>query len=517
LVLAGLVNGIPPISFLLGTNGSSSGFVLSRKLSPKKFQTVVVSPRSYFVFTPLLNSTAVGTLEFRTALEPVRSRYKPNVEFMHGRADDVDLNRKMLTVEESVVNQRHGHAMTEGLYHSDTATVANPERQGRRTEGKKWEVSYDKLVVSVGCYSQTFGTKGVKENAFFQKDIDDARRIRKRILECFELASLPTASEALRKQLLDFAIVGGGPTGMEFAAELSDLVREDMTKLYPNLAHKVQITVYDVMPRVLSMFDENLGKYAMQIFKRQGVRIRTSHHVQELRPGLPRRTGEEHLGAIVDTHGCYTLTTEEDGDIGIGICVWSTGNMMNPFVQRLMEKIRPFPSSSATILEEGIDDPTGKDQAWMIEKNPKTGAIVVDDHMRVQLQTESPEPEEGKQPARPTSRAYMQDVFALGDNANVRNSIMPATAQVASQQALWLGKHLNNETVATQKFAFKNLGVMTYLGNWKGLVQTGSGRGLEGYLAWLVWRGAYLTMSVSWRNKILIPTYWYVVDPQGCC
>lgn len=474
----------------------------------------MVSPRSYFVFTPLLNSTAVGTLEFRTALEPIRSRYKPNVEFMQGWADDIDLNRKMLTVEESVVDQRQGHAMTEGLHHNDTARAADSKKQDRRTQGKKWEISYDKLVVSVGCYSQTFGTKGVKENAFFQKDIGDARRIRKRVLECFEVASLPTTSEVLRRQLLNIAVVGGGPTGMEFAAELSDLVREDMTKLYPNLAHKAQITVYDVMPRVLSMFDENLGKYAMQIFKREGVHIRTSHHVQELRPGLPKRKGKEHHAETAENQGCYTLTTEEDGDIGIGMCVWSTGNMTNPFVQRSLAKMRTFPSSSATIFEAGIDDQPGRDQAWMIEKNCKTGAIVVDDHMRVQLQTKVPEPEEGQNPAQPTSRAYMQDVFALGDNANVRNSTMPATAQVASQQAVWLGKHLNTGTVAMQNFAFKNLGVMTYLGNRKGLVQTGGGKGLEGYLAWLVWRGAYLTMSVSWRNKILIPTYWYVVDSQ---
>ena len=427
---------------------------------------------------------------------------------MQGWADDVDLNRKMLTVEESVVDQRQGHAMTEGLYHNDTPGVAHSEKQEKRIEGKRWEVSYDKLVVSVGCYSQTFGTKGVKENAFFQKDIGDARRIRKRILECFEIASLPTTSEAQRKQLLNFAVVGGGPTGMEFVAELSDLVREDMTKLYPRLAPNVRITVYDVMPRVLSMFDENLAKYAMQTFKREGVHIRTSHHVNELRPGVPKAKVEESLDEVADTQGCYTLTTEEDGDIGIGMCVWSTGNMMNPFVQRSLQKVHRFPSSSAEIFEGKSQGQLGKDEDWKIEKNAKTGAIVVDEHMRVQLQTEVPGTEKAKVPAQPTSRAYMTDVFALGDNANVRDSVMPATAQVASQQALWLGKHLNNETVATQKFAFKNLGVMAYLGNWKGLVQTGSGKGLEGYLAWLVWRGAYLTMSVSWRNKILIPTYW---------
>lgn len=331
------------------------------------------------------------------------------------------------------------------------------------------------------------------------------RRIRKRVLECFEIASLPTTADALRKQLLNFAVVGGGPTGMEFAAELSDLVREDMRKLYPKLVQHIRITVYDVMPSVLNMFDETLGKYAMKTFRREGVQIRTSHHVQELRPGLPRQPGEKELEHVSDTHGCFTLTTEEEGDVGVGMCVWSTGNMMNPFVQRSLEKVHQFPSSSAEIFE---GQSNSNNAEWMIEKNPKTGAIVVDEHMRVQLQTKINKPNQGEQSVQPTSRAFMQDVFALGDNANVRDTVMPATAQTASQQAKWLGKHLNSGSVATQKFAFRNLGVMTYLGNWKGLVQTGNGTGIQGYLAWLIWRGAYLTKSVSWRNKILIPTYW---------
>lgn len=250
--------------------------MLSRKLSAEKFQTLVVSPRSYFVFTPLLNSTSVGTLEFRNALEPVRSRRKPNVEFIQGWADDVDLSKKTLTIEESVVDHRQGHAMTESEDHhnQDSATMARAEKviesekAGKRREGKRWKIPYDKLVISVGCYAQTFGVKGVKEHAFFQKDIGDARRIRKRVLECFEIASLPTTTDRLRRQLLSFAVVGGGPTGMEFTAELSDLVNEDIAKLYPMLVDKVKITVYDVMPRVLNMFDERLGEYALRVFKR---------------------------------------------------------------------------------------------------------------------------------------------------------------------------------------------------------------------------------------------------------
>ena len=481
------------------------GYVLSQRLSTK-YQTVVISPRSYFVFTPLLNSTATGTLEFRTALEPVRSKRKPNIEFMQGWADDVDFGHKTITVEESVVDPHQGKAMAEDRREDHSTGAVESEKKGLRKEGKRWEVSYDKLVVTVGCYSQTFGTKGVKENAFFMKDVGDARRIRTRTLECFEIASLPTTSEKLRDQLLRFAIVGGGPTGMEFAAELSDLVHQDLSKLYPALTPKVRIVVHDVADKVLSMFDDKLGKYAMETFRREGVEVKTSHHVEELRPGLPRTGPDESMDDVADSQGCYTLTTKEDGDVGVGLCVWSTGNMMNPFVQKALDKTYGFPSFSASITD-GKEPHELDTKEWMIEKHPKTGAIIVDDRLRIQLHpTPSSDADE-----KPASSATMTDVFALGDNAMIRDAQLPATAQTASQQALWLGKRLNKGDLERQHFTFRNLGVMTYLGNSKGLVQTEGWLGdVSGRAAWLIWRGAYLTMTVSWRNKILIPVYWYV-------
>ena len=491
-----------------------TGYVLSQHLS-SKYQTLVISPRSYFVFTPLLNSTATGTLEFRTALEPVRSKRKPNIEFMQGWADDVDFGRKTVTVEESVADPQQGKAMAEDRRQDHSAGEVTSEKKGLRKEGKRWEVSYDKLVVTVGCYSQTFGTKGVKEHAFFMKDVGDARRIRKRVLECFEIASLPTTTDKLREQLLRFAIVGGGPTGMEFAAELSDLVHEDLSKLYPALVPKVRIAVYDVADKVLSMFDEKLGKYAMETFRREGVQVKTSHHVQELRPGLPRTASDENMDDVNDSQGCYTLTTEEDGDVGVGLCVWSTGNMMNPFVQKALDKTYGFPSSSASVTA-GTPPRELDTEEWMIEKHPKTGAMIVDDRLRVQLHSK-PSPSSPSADEKPASLATMTDVFALGDNAMIRDANLPATAQTASQQALWLAKRLNKGDLESQRFLFRNLGIMTYLGSSKGLVQTEGWLGdFSGKAAFLIWRGAYLTMSVSWRNKILIPVYWYVFCSCAC-
>lgn len=76
------------------------------------------------------------------------------------------------------------------------------------SRGELFRMSYDKLVVSVGSYAQTFGIPGVKEHAYFLKDVQDARRIRNKLLSCFETAALPTTPVGLKKQLLNFAVVG---------------------------------------------------------------------------------------------------------------------------------------------------------------------------------------------------------------------------------------------------------------------------------------------------------------------
>ena len=473
----------------------SLGFTLSRQLSPKKYQVVVISPRSYFAFTPLLNSTASGTLEFRTALEPVRSKRLPHIEFMQGWADDIDLHGKTVTVEENLLEKgRQNETVGDGRVDGSGKAEEKLRKQEMTRKGKLWQVPYDKLVITVGCYSNTFATKGVKEHAYFMKDIGGARAIRKRILECFEIASLPTTHPELKKQLLHFAIVGGGPTGMEFAAELSDLVRQDLLKFYLDLKDFIKITVYDVAERVLSMFDKQLVDFAMRTYAREGIEIRTSHHVEELRPGLPKSVANLHPN-IGDTEGCYTLKTKEDGEVGIGMCLWSTGNMMNPFIQKFRET-RSLPDDA--VLQGNSNQSSTK---WQVRKSPKTGALLVDSHLRLQLTAGLDNHE----------RAMIPSVFALGDNAQPEHASLPVTAQTANQEAIWLGKRLNKNDFDSQKgFTFKNMGIMTYLGSAEGLLQrdAGPGKEIRGRTAWLLWRGAYLTMSVSWRNKILIPIYW---------
>ncbi|KAF2819534.1 FAD/NAD(P)-binding domain-containing protein [Ophiobolus disseminans] len=473
-----------------------AGFTVARSLDPKKFQAVVVSPRSYFAFTPLLASTAVGTLEFRTALEPVRSR-RTKVDFFQGWADDVDFKNKTITIEEAVDDPTQGLALTTDRHAGESKEQREAEKKKEVAKGRMFDLTYDKLVVTVGSYSQTFSTPGVKENALFLKDIGDARKIRNRLLACFEGAALPTTSDEMRRQLLNFAVVGGGPTGIEFSAELHDLINEDLAKIYPELIQYHKITVYDVAEKVLPMFDEKLAGYAMKKFKRQGIDIKTSHHVESLRPGAPV---ERQASDDIDDYRIFTLKVKEEGEIGVGMCVWSTGLMQNPFVAHALDHVREAPSNLRLL------DPAAKldiESKWKLKKDTKSGSLITDDRLRVKLV-----PQSSSSPN--SAEAIHPSVFALGDCGIIESTSYPATAQVASQKAAWLAKHLNNQSLEAHGFTYKDLGTLAYLGNMDALFQGGKGGRLQGWLAWIVWRGAYVTRTVSWRNKILVPVYWVV-------
>lgn len=422
-----------------------AGYALARTLSPSSSSQVLISPRSHFVFTPLLASTSVGTLEFRAAIEPVR---RLNLaEFHQGQVRDVDFDRKLVRVQ--------ANTKDDAITRSDPNAVADP--------GTEFEVAYDKLVLAVGCASQTFGIEGVWEHACFLRDVGDARVIRLKILQAFEKAALPTTTDDERRKLLHFAVVGGGPTGIEFAAELHDLVHEDLRKMYPGLMQHVAVTIYDIAPKVLPMFDQNLANYATDMFKRQGIQVKTEHRLERI-----RRVGDHLLIRI----------KEEKDEVGAGIVVWSTGLTQNPLVRQIVDK---------------------KDVAGLgrIVKDPKTGGFLTDDRLRVQV--------EGHDHKRTT----IPDVFAMGDCAVVEGTSYPATAQVASQQAVHLGRRLNKGDLEAKPFKFRNLGTMAYLGSWRAIHQS-SGDELKGRAAWILWRTAYLTKSMSVRNKLLIPVYWFV-------
>lgn len=484
-----------------------AGYVLSRKLDPKKHHITIVSPRSYLVFTPLLNDTVAGTLDFSNVIEPVRDR-NASIEFVQGWARQVDFHKRFVKVQGSVTEK----GVTEGAaidgnadkYTQDEVSGKAQEKKEKDQdiEDKAMEVPYDQLVIAVGCNPQTFGTPGVKENAFFLKDIGDARKIRRRILECFELASAPNCTEEKRKQLLHFAVVGGGPTGMEFAGVLADLIHEDLMKVYPSLKGYGNVTVYDVADDVLGMFDKSLSKYAKENMQKQGVSIKTGHHIEELRWGM---AGKPALNRP-DPRGPLTIRTKEQGEEGCGMCVWVTGNAMNPLVEMGLDEIEEIRSEDLIHGQDAQPD-AHEDTKWQIKKHEKTSALLVDDWLRVQLT------------AGDGSKATMRNVFAMGDNCMVESGPPPPTGETADQESKWLAKHMNADDFDTcRPFEFKDKGLIAYVGDSKGLSQSNGDKSdadptpnnIAGRAAYLQWRASYWRQSLSWRNRILILVYWAV-------
>ncbi|KAI9091069.1 hypothetical protein K1719_028339 [Acacia pycnantha] len=113
----------------------------------------------------------------------------------------------------------------------------------------------------------------------FQKEVEDAQKIRRTVIDCFERASLPIVSDEEKKRILHFAIVGGGPTGVEFAASLHDFVNEDLGKSYPRVKDLVKITLLEAGDHILSMFDKRITTFAEDKFKRDGIDVKTGSMV----------------------------------------------------------------------------------------------------------------------------------------------------------------------------------------------------------------------------------------------
>lgn len=180
-----------------------------------------------------------------------------------------DFNNKTLRVSPALPPLKN----TESDIPASASSGAGAELHAAYSPGDAYYVHYDKLVIATGCRSASFNTPGVMEYAHFLKNVSEARAIRLKLLTLLEMASEPSATEEEKRQLLSFRVVGGGPTGVEFAAELHDFVQSDVARLYPHIADLITINLYDAAPGILQSFDNSLRSYAERKFHRDGVKV----------------------------------------------------------------------------------------------------------------------------------------------------------------------------------------------------------------------------------------------------
>lgn len=129
----------------------------------------------------------------------------------------------------------------------------------------------------------------MQEYCFFMKETKDAVKLRNRIQEVFELAALPGTEEEDIRKLLAFVVVGGGPTGVEFAGTLSDFLRQDLKRKFPSLMPYVSVTLLQSAQSILTQFDSRLAARALETFEKTEVNVRTGVRVVEVSFSLAHR------------------------------------------------------------------------------------------------------------------------------------------------------------------------------------------------------------------------------------
>ena len=215
------------------------GLRVARALRRAPVQVILLDRNNYHLFQPLLYQVATAGLEPEQIAKPVRAilRGQRNFDFRMVEVTGADLAARRLQ------------------------TSAGP-------------VAYDHLVLAVGGETNFFGLDSVARHGFGLKDVDEAVAIRNHVLTCFEQAMLEPDPER-RRARLTFVVVGGGPTGVEMAGALSELIRLVLVKDYPRLNIKdVRVLLLEATDRVLAAMPERLREAAAATLWRKHVEVR---------------------------------------------------------------------------------------------------------------------------------------------------------------------------------------------------------------------------------------------------
>ncbi len=255
------------------------GLWAARSLGGEPVDVLLLDRTNYHTFFPLLYQVAAAEIGPTEIAYPVRSilRKHRNIRFRMAEVLEVD-----------------------------------PESREVVTELER--IPYDHLVLALGSEPNYFGVEGAEEHAFPLRWMDQAVPLRHHILSCFEAAVYERDRER-RRALLTFAIVGGGPTGLEFAGALSELVRGPLRRDYPMLdPDEIRVLLLEALDRVLPGMSEKLGDYAHDKLGRLGVEVRTGAQVE--------RIAADHLvladgGERIDTE-TVVWTAGVKGDDAVG-------------------------------------------------------------------------------------------------------------------------------------------------------------------------------------------------------
>ena len=204
--------------------------------------------------------------------------------------------------------------------------------------------------MTVGAQTNTFGIPGVRENCCFLKQVEDAQRIRNTVINCFERANLPSNDDEKKERILTFAVIGAGPTGVEFASELRDFIESDGGKYYGELLKHVRIKVIEASSTVLMPFDKSLQREAIKQLTR-AVEIKNPF-VASLVLGdfqLTELLLESGVGEVKED----VIVLNNGREIPYGMAVWAAGNGPLPLTLNLIDALEGTEQESVQAVARG--------------------------------------------------------------------------------------------------------------------------------------------------------------------
>ncbi len=387
----------------------------------------IVNRTNYFLFTPLLHEVATGGLSPRNVAEPLREAFVgTGIKIIQGTVLSIDSASRRVNIK----------SHTEEL-----------------------PIPFDYLLIATGAETNYYNIPGAEENTYPLKSLADAVTIRSRIIDSFEQAIL-TNDAAKRKELLSFAIVGGGATGVEVTAELVDFVDGMVKRYYYDTKCKIgdtgtchpeepTITIIHTGKELLEMFAPSLRASAMKRLSKNGVSLR--------------------LGSTVTAVSKNNLKLSDGSMVMAGTIIWSAG--VKPVVPQF--------------------------NGWQPTLNG--GRLAVDSSFRLQGN---------------------ERIFALGDvagyvdlhnfNKDSKNTKpLPMLAQVAVAESKVIAFNIlaSIKNKPLRDFHYKSKGSMVSVGQWFAIGEIFS-LDIAGRFAWWIWRTVYLFKFASWRKRIQIAFEW---------
>lgn len=236
------------IPHLVVVGAGFGGLQLIHDLKNVNVRITLIDQRNHHLFQPLLYQVATTILATSEIAWPIRHLFRDRTEVttLLGTVTDVDTELRQVQLENGT------------------------------------EISYDMLVLATGARHAYFGNDQWEALAPGLKALEDATTIRRRLLLAFERAERET-DEAKRKALLTFAIVGGGPTGVELAGIIAELAKQTIWPEFRNIdTRQTRVMLLEAGSRILAAFPEDLSDYALRALEKLGVEVRLGIPVKDI-------------------------------------------------------------------------------------------------------------------------------------------------------------------------------------------------------------------------------------------